>query len=158
MLVTCGAGGAGRGMVPGGYTGRVYREGYTGVLPSCPQGGAPDSEAGPGRPAGPGVGGLECRVRPSPVPTHSDPCRVSGPAPLVQASPRAKAPSGPIRARLRSISWKLSQNGRVSPKYVEKACHSPCLQNELKNSPLEILRFPILLAFSHKELMVPFWA
>ena len=38
----------------------------------------------------------------------------------------------------------------------EKACHSPYIQNGVQNSPLEILRFPILLAFSPKELMVPF--
>ena len=57
------------------------------------------------------------------------------------------------KARLTSYFYKVSQNGRVSPEYVEKACHSPYLQNGPVKSPLEILRFPILPAFSRKELM-----
>ena len=56
-------------------------------------------------------------------------------------------------ARFKVISLKLSQNGGVSPKYVEKAYHSPCSQNGLRKSPLEILRIPYSAAFSHKELM-----
>ena len=35
----------------------------------------------------------------------------------------------------------------------EKAYVSPCFQNASVKSPLEILRFPFLGAFSHKELM-----
>ena len=56
-------------------------------------------------------------------------------------------------ARFDVISQKLSQNRVVSAEYVEKACHSPCFQNRVKKSPLEILRFPFWDAFSHKELM-----
>ena len=63
---------------------------------------------------------------------------------------------GPIWARFDLILLKLSQNARVSPKYVEKAWHSPYFQNGLRISPLDILRFPFLAAFSHKELMVLF--
>ena len=63
------------------------------------------------------------------------------------------AASWPITARFHHISYKVSQNGQVSPKYVEKASHSPCFQNVVRKSPLEILRFPYFLAFSHKELM-----
>ena len=74
-----------------------------------------------------------------------------GPAPL--GGTLQIAASGPIRARFDDISWKLSQNHEVSPKYVEKACHSPYFQNELRMSPLGILRFLFSLAFSHKELM-----
>ena len=48
---------------------------------------------------------------------------------------------------------KVSQNGRVSLKSVNKACHSPYSQNAAENSPLGILRFLIFAAFSHKELM-----
>ena len=59
----------------------------------------------------------------------------------------------PIRARLRSIFRKLSQNGEVSSKSTQKACHSPYFQNEVQISPLDFLRFPIWPAFSHKELM-----
>ena len=57
------------------------------------------------------------------------------------------------KARFHDISRKLSQNGQVSPKYVNKAYHSPCFQNAAQKSPLEILRFPFPDAFSHKELM-----
>ena len=61
--------------------------------------------------------------------------------------------SWPIRARFDLISYILSQNGQVSPKYVEKASISPCFQNWVQKSPLEILGFPYSGAFSHKELM-----
>ena len=61
-----------------------------------------------------------------------------------------------IWARIDLIFQKLSQNGQVSLEYVEKASHSPYIQNGLQNSPLEILRFPLLPAFSHKELMTLF--
>ena len=63
------------------------------------------------------------------------------------------AASQPIVARFHYISCKVSQNSEVSPEKHEKACHSPCLQNGLKKSPLEILEFLFLAAFSHKELM-----
>ena len=59
-------------------------------------------------------------------------------------------------ARFHDISWKVSQNGQVSPKSHEKASHSPYSQNGLEKSPLEILRIPFPRAFSGKELMVPF--
>ena len=61
-------------------------------------------------------------------------------------------------ARISSILLKVSQNAEVSPKYVEKASHSPYSQNELGKSALDFLRFPLLLAFSHKELMTLFEA
>ena len=60
-------------------------------------------------------------------------------------------------ATFQVISCKVSQNDGVSPKYVKKACHSPCSQNGLGMSPLGILGFPFWRAFSHKELMVLFW-
>ena len=63
------------------------------------------------------------------------------------------AASGPIKARFKVISTKVSQNGEVSPRKRQKACHSPYSQNGVKKSPLEILRFPFLVAFSHKELI-----
>ena len=72
------------------------------------------------------------------------------PAPLTAAS-------WPIRARIDPISCKVSQNGQVSPKNMQKASRSPYSQNGLKKSPLEFLGFPLFVAFSHKELMVPFW-
>ena len=61
------------------------------------------------------------------------------------------------KARFNNISWKLSQNGEVSPHFAEKACHSPYFQNRPQKSPLGILRFLISPAFSHKELMGHFY-
>ena len=61
------------------------------------------------------------------------------------------------KARFSQYFSKVSQNDEVSPKYIEKASHSPCFQNGLRNSPLDILRFPFSVAFSYKELMVAFW-
>ena len=52
---------------------------------------------------------------------------------------------------------KLSKNSEVSPKKSEKACHSPYFQKGVEKSPLDFLRFPFSVAFSRKELMVPFW-
>ena len=65
----------------------------------------------------------------------------------------ANAASWPIRTRYHLFFYKVSQNARVSPKYVEKASHSPCFKNAVGKSPLDFLGFPLLLAFSHKELM-----
>ena len=90
--------------------------------------------AGPDHPSGP-VGHLRC-------PPCLDP-------PLFQSNGRANLKT----ARFQSIYYKVSQNGGVSPENLHKACHSPCFQNGLQMSPLGILRFPILVAFSHKELM-----
>ena len=56
-------------------------------------------------------------------------------------------------ARIDLILLEVSQKRVVSLKYVNKACHSPYFQNAAVKSPLEILRFPFSIAFSHKELM-----
>ena len=61
------------------------------------------------------------------------------------------------KERFHVISCKVSQNREVSPKYDEKACHAPYLQNGSQKSPLDFLGFPIWLAFSPKELMGLFW-
>ena len=63
------------------------------------------------------------------------------------------AASWPIRARYHLIYYKVSQNAEVSPKYVEKAYHSPCFTFSVQKSPLDFLGFPFSTAFSHKELM-----
>ena len=89
-------------------------------------------------------------VRPSHVPTPSGPGRPS-PAPGRGLPGTCLSPSK--RARFRVPYLKVSQNGQVSPKSVNKACHSPYSQNGSQISPLGILRFPLFLAFSHKELM-----
>ena len=151
--------GAGRVGTRGGYTGGYWGGAIPGYYPAAAKR-RPRQRSGPRKPQGAGVGGLGCSAHgvvfgggvgllyhPSgPV----GPCR-----PSLYRTPW-NAASGPIRARFHLIFLKVSQNRGVSPKSTEKACHSPCLQNGLKNSPLEIPRFPISLAFSHKELMVPF--
>ena len=57
------------------------------------------------------------------------------------------------KARFHDIFYKVSQNRRVSLKSVEKACHSPYFPKRSQKSPLDFLRFPFCVAFSHKELM-----
>ena len=139
-------GGATRQVYQGGYT-RVgirggYREGYTGYYPPSARGSPRPSGAGPDGPAGAGSGGVwdwtrDRRLDGSWRPP-SGPGRSCGP-PCLQ-DPR-NAASWPIRARLGSISHKVSQNGVVSPEIVYKACHSPYFQNGPQKSPLEFLRF-----------------
>ena len=112
-----------------------------------------DSEAGPVRPTGPGVGGHGARnARPATPPT---PLRSGARSAGWLPSP-CKAASGPIRARFHVKYTKVSQNAEVSPESVHKACHSPYLQNGLGISPLGFLRFPFWPAFSHKELLTLF--
>ena len=117
-----------------------------------------NQRSGPGSPCqGAGVVGSGAGCARVPRPTHSGPLDLRGPLRWSGPSPRAKAASWSIRARFHLISIKVSQNDGVSPKYVEKACHSPCFQNGSRKSPLDFLGFPYSSAFSHKELMVPFW-
>ena len=90
----------------------------------------------------------------APRPRTLHPPSGPGPAPAGHSLVQGPLPvSGPITARFDLIFHKVSQNGIVSPKMSHKACHSPCSQNRVQKSALEILRFPILRAFSHKELM-----
>ena len=134
--------------IPGGY-GR----GIPGYYPAA-RGGSQGQRSGPGRPAGPGVvvpGGRANEAGgDGPVPPLRGPVGVWDPS-LYRTSQIPA--SWPIKARFNLILLKVSQNGEVSPEYVQKACHSPCFQKLVQKSPLEFLRFPVLLAFSHKELM-----
>ena len=90
----------------GGYLGGLYRG--TTSPPSCPQGGAPYSEAGPGRPCR----GLEWVVRGAgcvramspPCGPGRSPCRCP---PWDMPLLGQMAASGPIRRELRYISVKL---------------------------------------------------
>ena len=88
-------------------------------------------------------------MRPSCTAHHS---LRSGPLRWQYTSPRANSRLWANKARFSDILLKSSQNREVSPKSVEKAYHSPYFQNRVRKSPLEILRFPFLPAFSHKEL------
>ena len=135
--------------------------GYTGTPSHPARGGPRTSEACPGSPArglewvGTGAGrpGSTEAAGSGPVPPSGSGRSPAGPS-LYRTLENAA--SWPIRARFRPFYCKVSQNGIVSSKSVEKACHSPYFQNELQKSPLEILRFPFCSAFSPKELMVPF--
>ena len=68
------------------------------------------------------------------------------------------AASWPIKARIQVIFLKVSQNGGVSPKSVHKACHSPCIQNGLRKSPLDIPRFSISASLLSQGINGPFLA
>ena len=138
--------------------------GYTGVLPTHrprAEEQTQTSGAGPGSPARAGVGGSGAGTTPSRVPGPAGARPAPGPpTPAPWAYGARFAVQGPPhgqKARFHYISQKLSEKDEVSTKSVQKACHSPCFQNRSKKSPLEIPRFPISPAFSHKELMVPFW-
>ena len=141
-----------------GYTGWVIREGNTGYPATVRSGGqtAKRAQEGPQ--------GLEWVVwlqRPQGVRRRDGSCTHPsgpvGPAPLALpgAGPSQMPPLGQ-RARFHDISMKVSQNDEVSPKSVHEASHSPYSQNGPQKSPLGILRFPFIAAFSHKELMGPF--
>ena len=137
-----------------------YREGNTHPPGTLLEEGSPTQRSGPRKPQGAGVGGVGLDGRTGGWTGSWDhllrrpgryPCRV----PPCPRTPR-NAASWPNRARFDLNSMKYCQNGQVSLKSVEKAYHSPCFQKRVQNSPLEILRFPYIAAFSHKELMVPF--
>ena len=137
---------------PGGYTG-----GSTTQPPGARKE-VPYQRSGPRRTLqGSGVGGYGTGCVRAARTTTPAPLGLPGPLRCPGTSPRAKAASWPIRARIEVIYLKVSQNREVSPKYIEKASHSPYFQNGSQKSPLEILRFPFRPAFSHKELMVAFF-
>ena len=132
-----------------GIPGWVW-EGNTGYTPTSLKAEGYDSGAGPGSPSGAGVGGHTLQRPLSYVPPLRDPVAYGLP---VHASAPRDAASWPIRARFDLFPEKLSQNRVVSLKYVQKAYHSPYFQNGYQKSPLDFLGFPILPAFSPKELM-----
>ena len=111
------------------------RVGIPGVVPSgtalSPPADQRPQGAGPGLPGwvgsrvgapgstGDGGGDGPC-THPGIARARSVPCRA-----LPGAGPSQIAASQPIGARFDLILLKVSQNGQVSPEYVEKACHSP---------------------------------
>ena len=150
--------GCGPGGYQGGYTGWVIPGVGTGTTqPHCSGRGPYDSEAGPGRAlqgpwSGWSYGARANGRRDGHIPTLR---ARSGPEDPPWDMPSECRP-GTNTARFHYISYKVSQNGKVSPKNIEKACHSPYFQNGTQNSPLGIPSFPFSSAFSHKELMVLF--
>ena len=143
----------------GGCTGGLYR-----VLPSHraprPEGTLTAKRAPEVPCRGTGVGGqgglavpfaCPCTgARPAPAPTlraRSAPCRdLPGAGP----SPRAKG------RELRSFPRKLVKTAKCHQKTSKRPTLVPIFQNGSQKSPLDFLRFPILAAFSHKELIGPF--
>ena len=149
----------------GGCTGWVrdgmgigwYGEGIPGTQPTCSRR-SPVQRSGPRRACRARSGwywgpGARCSMTHPAGPVGPPAVALPGHASAFQSNGRANRE----KARFHDISLKVSQKTRVSPKSVHKACHSPCLQNGLEKSPLDILRFPIIAAFSHKELMGLFW-
>ena len=113
--------------IPGGTW-----EGYTGTQPCCSGRGVP-SEAGPGRPCR----GLEWVGYSPGARTEA----VGGYIPTLRARSGSVSPPWDIPldcrllakgARFHLIFYKVSQNREVSPKSVEKACHSPCLPKRVR--------------------------
>ena len=146
--------GVGQGSTGVGYGDRVGgRRGNTGTQPRCSREGS-RQRSGPRSPCrgrSGWSGSRNVRSRTPPTPCGRGPLRW-----VLLGPPRAGASYGRANRQNRQNSVRtvnVSQNRRVSPKSVHKAYHSPCSQNGLKKSPLEILRFTDSLAFSHKELM-----
>ena len=134
----CTAPADGLGGCLGGYGRVVYRVGNRCAIPGTQppaRGDTQTSEAGPGSPLGAGVGGSGGRANPGTaagtVPTH--PCGARSVLPWRPSLYRTLqiAASWPYTARFDLISYKVSQNGEVSPESVEKACHSPHIQKRV---------------------------
>ena len=162
----CGPRGVGTAWCPRVVPGWVYRWGPRVAIPGTTQPlgshlqGPRYQRSGPRKPQwglewvgiwgrpGTRLQGHILRVPGTPAPTPAGPGRSpwQGPS-LVLPGQKGEIPC---------LSSKSCQNRRVSPKSHEKAYHSPCFQNGLRNSPLDFLRFLFSLAFSPKELMGPF--
>ena len=133
--------------------GWVYRVGNTGsqALPSYRAKGGPRySEAGPVALQGRSGWylGPEYPCAPGDHP--------SGPVGSLQAPPchlPENAASWPIRRDSTSFSIKLVKTAECHQNMSKRPTLVPISQNGSRKSPLDILGFPISLAFSHKELM-----
>ena len=152
------------GWVPGWVYGWGIRVGNTGVVHPATLHRArtvPVQRSGPGRPAGPGVvvlglgrvswgdgggdgPGTTLRAR-------SVPCGT-----LPVPGPRRMPPPGHIGRDYGHISIKLVKTVKCHQKVCKRPAIVPIFKNGSRKSPLDFLRFPDLVAFSHKELMVPF--
>ena len=120
------------------YQGGVYRwvPGWaipgTTQTPRFARGECPVQRSGPRKPARAGVGGTGCSDVRAAGRLLYHPC--GAPVGLLRSPPC----TGPLgmppwanRARIDLISLKLSQNGQVSPKFIEKACLSPYIQKRV---------------------------
>ena len=113
-------------------------------------------------PEGPAQGlewvGYASGARPGPVPPLRGPVGTLRVPPCTGPSLPGNAASWPIRRELRTISRKLVKTAKCRPNMSKRPVIVPIFKKRLRNSPLEILRFPLFSAFSHKELMVLFCA
>ena len=154
---TCAGSGVRAGYGTGWCTGGVYRVGNTGGLYRYPATLLEETHgqrSGPRRPCRGRSGWSMGRTyRGRRRDGHSPPCgpgrHPAGTSLGIPSECRLTA----NRARIHQYFSKVSQKAEVSPKNVEKACHSPCFQNVLEKSPLDFLGFTFSAAFSHKELM-----
>ena len=98
-----------------------------------------DSGAGPGDPAGVGVGGQLGAPRTSVHPDHhSSPCRASGPASLSGFPPRAKPPLGPKRRELTSFYRNLDKTAKC---HQNMSIRPPIVPVSILSSRIHLLKF-----------------
>ena len=159
----------GTGMSTGGVwvPGWVYRVGILGVIPGCttqppraraetstavqrPQGAGPPLQGEGGTEAGAGRPLRDPYVQVRPHPTPAGPGRYS-PAPG-RGLPGCSSSSW-LGRHLRSFPRKLVKTRKCHQKVLKRPVIVPDLQNGSGKSPLDFLGFPILPAFSCKELM-----
>ena len=151
-LVGCGR----RGTTQGWY-GWVGTGGVIPVPSQLPGKRSPDQRSGPRTPCRGGSGWVWVQRAPGRLyPPLRGPVGTLRAPPWYRTPPRAIPASWPIRTRLRSIFSKVSQNGRVSSKYVEKACHSPYIQKRVQKSPLDISRISIYASLLSQGINGPF--
>ena len=147
-----------------GVPGWVYwvgtRVGYTGCTTQPPRfarGEVPTAEGGPRKPCRGWSGWSGARTDRRLYGPWYHP---SGPVGPLQGPPCTRvlgnAASWPIGRDLTSFLVKLVEMTKCRQKSCKRPVIVPIFQNGSEKSPLEILRFPIYVAFSHKELMVPF--
>ena len=156
---SCGTAGCTRG----GYTGWVYRVGNTraipGTQPRCSGRGPDPAERAPEAQGlewvGSGARAYLGTAAGTVLPHPAGPVGPGQPDPP-WAGPCGLPPPGHIGRDLTSFSIKLVKTAECHRNVSKRPVIVPIYQNGSQKSPLDFLGFPISLAFSHKELMVPF--
>ena len=132
--------------IPGGYTRYPARS-------RLPEESPRYSEAGPGTPAGGGVGGTWARtLRDRSCVRASEPTLRARSVPLQDPSQVLSLSSGKGRD-YGPFSIKLVKTSKCHRKVSKRPAVVPIFQNGSGKSPLEIPGFPFCAAFSPKELM-----
>ena len=123
---------AGTGLVRAGW---VYRVGNTGYLPSQPAllgERYPRQRSGPRNPPCRGGWSGWSGIARANGGTGTVLVPPSGPGQPARGPPCTRTLQGPTWARFDLLFLKLSQNQEVSPKSVNKACHSPYIQKRVR--------------------------